>query len=279
MSAAATDAGGTGSASRGEPGLSGRTALVTAASDGLGLACALRLARAGCNVAICARRRDRLDEAERAIAQAGAAGVLAMEADLADPDAAEGLVPATVARFGSVDILIVNSGHIAYGGLEDLSDEQWHEGYALLLMSAVRLARAAVPVMRAAGGGDIVFLTSATLQSATPHLLLSSVFRTGVASLAKTLSHAVAADGIRVNTVAPGYFDTGRVRERIDALVAQEGIARSAAVARVAGDVPVGRIGMAEELANVVAFVVGPAARYLDGATITLDGGKGRALF
>jgi len=259
--------------------LSGRTALVTAASDGLGLACALRLARAGCRIAICGRTQDKLARAKAAIEVVGPGEVLAIAADLSDAAAVSDLVPATVSRFGGLDILVLNSGHIAYGGIEQLDEAQWRDAYELLLMSSVRLSRAAIPQMRQHGGGDIVFLTSATLQSAVPHLLLSSVFRTGVASLAKSLSHAVASDGIRVNTVAPGYFDTGRVRNRIDAIVAEKALDRAAATAEVAGDMPMGRIGSAEELAEVVAFVVSGRARFLNGATIAIDGGKGRTIF
>ncbi|MBJ3776572.1 SDR family oxidoreductase [Acuticoccus mangrovi] len=257
--------------------LTGRAALVTAGSDGLGLACARRLAEAGVKVAICGRDPAKLEAAEASLRAAGAPDALALCADLTDAAAVEGLVPAVTERFGALDILVVNSGHIAYGGLRTLTDAQWHEAFNLLLMSAVRLSRAAIPAMQATGGGDMVFLTSATLQQAAPHLLLSSVFRLGVASLAKSLSHDLAPDGIRVNTVAPGYFDTGRVRARIDEKVAT-GLSRPEAALEVAGEAPMGRIGEADELAEVVAFVIGGRARFLNGASITIDGAKGRTV-
>ncbi len=259
--------------------MAGRRVLITGASAGLGLACAQRLGRAGARVAICGRNAGRLAAARASIIAAGAPEVLAQQADLADAAAVGRLVPETVAAFGGLDGLVVNSGHIAYGGLEDLEDAEWQAACDLLLMSAVRLSRAAIAPIAAAGGGDIVFLTSATLQQASPHLILSSVFRSGVAALAKSLSHEVAGRGIRVNTVAPGYFDTGRVRARIDAMVDEQGIDRDQAGQAVAGGVPMGRVGAAAELAEVVAFVMEGLAPFLNGASIAVDGGAGRTIF
>ena len=259
-------------------GLEGKVALVTAASDGLGLACAEHLAAAGCKVAICARGADRLDAAAGRIREQGAGEVLGVAADLADGHAPDRLMQAVLDRFGRLDILVANSGHIPYGGLEDLSEADWYHAFELLLMSAVRLARLTIPAMRRAGGGDIVFLSSATMREPPPDLLLSTVMRLGVLGLAKSLAHATAADDIRVNTVAPGYFDTGRVRERREILMAEHGLSREEAGSRITGGIPLGRMGTADELAALVAFVVSRSAGFMTGATIAIDGGKGRAL-
>lgn len=260
-------------------GLQGKTALVTAASEGLGLACALRLAEAGCRVAICGRRADALDRARAEIERrAGVAEACGVPADLTNQEAIERCVDAVGERFGRLDILVVNTGHIAYGGLEDLSEEHWHEAFELILMSAVRLSRLVVPRMRSQGGGDIVFITSAVVREPSPHLLLSNVMRVGVAALAKTLSRELAPHNIRVNVVAPGYFDTGRVRKRIDEMAARDGTPREAAARHIAGDTPMGRIGRAEELAELVAFLASRRSGFLTGATIQIDGGSGRAL-
>lgn len=261
-------------------GLQGKAALVTAASEGLGLACAVRLAEAGCRVAICGRRPDALDRAREEIERrAGAADeVLSVPADLTNPEALERCVALAGERFGRLDILIVNSGHIAYGGLEDLSEAHWHEAFDLILMSAVRLSRLVVPRMRAQGSGDIVFITSAVVREPSPRLLLSNVMRVGVAALAKTLSRDLAPHNIRVNVVAPGYFDTGRVRKRIDEMAEREGTPREEAARQIAGDTPMGRIGQAEELAELVAFLASRRSGFLTGATIQIDGGSSRAL-
>lgn len=260
-------------------GLEGKVALITAASEGLGFACAARLASAGCKIAICGRRPDVLAAARETLSKNGARDVLAVPADLADAAAVEDLMKRVLAHFGRLDILVMNSGHIAYGGLEDLTEAQWEHAYHLLLMSAVRLARLSVPAMRANNGGDIVFLGSATTREPPPHLLLSTVMRLGVAGLAKTLSRSLAPDNIRVNLVAPGYFDTGRVHKRVREMMSEKGISQAQAEAQVSGGLPAGRIGSPEEFAELVAFVASRKAGFMTGATISIDGGGARALF
>ena len=169
-------------------------------------------------------------------------------------------------------------GHLPYGGLE-LTERQWYAAFDLIIMSAVRLIRNVVPLMKAQGGGDIVFITSSTMREPVEHLLLSNTLQTGVAGLAKTLARTLGPDNIRVNVVAPGYFDTGRVRQRVDEIVEREGSPRDSAALRVAGDVPLQRIGAASELAELVAFVAGRRSEYLTGATIVIDGGSSRGIF
>jgi 3-oxoacyl-[acyl-carrier protein] reductase len=259
--------------------LDGKIALVTAATEGLGLACAARLAKAGCAVAICGRREQALTAARAKLSAANASGVLATRADIADRRSVERLIAEVRERFGRIDILVVNSGHVAYGDLEDLSEDQWNEAYQLLLMSAVRLTRLVVPIMRANEGGDIVFLSSATVREPPPRLLLSTVMRLGVLGMAKTLARALAPENIRVNLVAPGYFHTGPIRERIETLMKTEGLSREAAAARIAGNVPAGRIGAAEEFAELVAFVASRKAGFMIGNTIAIDGAATHGLF
>jgi 3-oxoacyl-[acyl-carrier protein] reductase len=259
-------------------GLTGKVALVTAASEGLGYACATRLAEAGCAVVICGRRPGVLEEARSKLASA-AHKVLAVPADLTHAAEVESLVAQILAQLGRIDILVVNSGHVDYGGLEDLTDTQWQGAYDLILMSAVRLTRACIPAMRANKGGDIVILSSATVKEPPPNLILSSVMRLGVVGLAKTLSRSLAPDNIRVNIVAPGYFDTGRVNKRVRALMEEKGITHERASAEISGGLPVGRIGSAEELAELVAFVASRKAGFMTGSVITIDGGGTRALF
>jgi len=174
---------------------------------------------------------------------------------------------------------VVNTGHVSYGDLGDLEERDWYAAFELVLMSAVRLSRLVVPHMRAQGMGDMVFITSGTVREPAPRLVLSNVMRAGVAALAKSLSRELAPHNIRVNVVAPGYFDTGRVRRRIDEIARREGVAREAAALTVAGDVPVGRIGVADELAEVVVFLAGRRAAFLTGSTIQIDGGSARGLF
>ena len=168
---------------------------------------------------------------------------------------------------------------MAYGTVEDLDDAAWYEALELVLMSAVRLTRLAVPHMRSRMAGDIVFVTAAGMKEPSAHLVLSNAFRAAITSMAKTLSRAVAADNIRVNVLAPGNFDTGRVRRRIDEMAARENIAREEAVRAIAGDLPIGRIGNADEFGELVAFLVSRKAAFLAGSTIVMDGGISHGLF
>ena len=260
-------------------GLDGKIALITAASEGLGFGCAVKLAEAGCAVAICARHDESLGAAREKLIQAGTKSVLALKADISDRASVEQLVADVLKHFGRIDVLVVNFGHIAYGGLEDLSEPQWYEAFELLLMSAVRLTRLALPAMRANKGGDIIFLGSSTVREPPPHLLLSTVMRLGVVGLTKTLARSVAADNIRVNLIAPGYFDTGRVHQSVRALMKDEGLSQREAANRVSGGLPIGRLGTAEEFGELIAFVASRKAGFMTGAAIGIDGGGSRSLF
>ncbi len=252
--------------------LLGRRALITASSEGLGFAVAQRLAAAGCAIAINARSPERLQQAAADIGAATGRTPVALAADLAVPAQVEALAAEAISALGGLDLLVVNSGHVPYGSLEDLTDDAWYGAFELLLMSAVRLCRTAVPALRAAGGGNIVFIGSATVRQPPPHLLLSSVMRLGVAGLAKTLARTLASDGIRVNIVAPGYLGTGRVRRRIAEQITN-GASPEQAMRDVAGAIPLQRVGEPEELAELVAFLAEGRAGFLTGAHMVLDGG------
>lgn len=259
--------------------LKGKIALVTAASQGLGLACAKSLAEAGCAVAICGRRQEIVESARLDLEASSGQPVVGEIADLTRAADLERLVSTVQERLGGLDILVVNSGHIPYGGLEDFEDEQWYQAFDLLLMSAVRLSRLAIPEMRRRGGGDIVFIGSSTVRNPPPHLLLSTVMRVGITGLAKTMARSLAGENIRVNVVLPGLFDTGRVAQRIDDLMIERGLSREEVViAEFAGEVPMERIGAAEELAALLTFIVSRQAAYMTGTVITLDGGADRSI-
>jgi 3-oxoacyl-[acyl-carrier protein] reductase len=262
-----------------ELGLKNQVALVTAASEGLGYACALKLAQEGCKVAICGRHEESLQHAASAILSATASEVLPVKADLVRAEELDSLVKKVQSRFGRIDILVVNGGHIPYGGLFEIEEKDWGEAFDLLLMSAVRLSRHVIPIMQEQKKGDIVFLTSSAAKEPSSHLLLSNVFRVGVVALAKSLSKDFAADNIRVNSVTMGFFDTGRVRKRIDDLIEKRSLSRIDAAREISGDTPLGRIGMADELGDLVAFLVSRRSGFLTGSTIQIDGGKAHGIF
>jgi len=254
-----------------------RVALVCAASKGLGRASAEALARDGLRVAICARGREALAGTAAALEAAGG-DVLALEADLRRAEDVARVVEATVARFGALDVLVTNTGGPPSGPFLSLDDQAWSEAIDSLLLSVVRLCRLAIPHMRARGGGRIIHITSISVKQPIEGLVLSNALRSAVTSLAKTLSVELAADNILVNCVAPGYTRTDRVIELADQSAAREGTTRGAIEARMLSRIPMGRMGEPKEFGDVVAFLASPAASYVTGVTIPVDGGWTRGL-
>ena len=233
-------------------GLSGRRALVTAASRGLGRACAEALVREGAAVFIASRDGDAIRQSAEAI---GAAGH--RTADVADGEQAEALVAEAAQRLGGLDILVVNAGGPPPGTFESTELPAWEKAYHLTLMSAVRLTRAALDHLKASGQGRVVNITSTSVREPIANLLLSNAMRAAVTGMAKTLSTEVARLGITVNNIAPGRITTARTRE----------------LGVTADGVPMGRMGEAEELGALCAFLCSKQAGYITGQTIAVDGG------
>lgn len=254
-----------------------RVALVCAASKGLGRASAEALARDGFRVAICARGRDALAEAERTIAGTGAE-VLAIPADVSNAADVDRVFRATAERFGGLDVLVTNTGGPPSGPFMAFDERAWLQAIDSLLLSVVRLCRGAVPLMQARGGGRIIHVTSVSVKQPIAGLVLSNALRSAVTSLAKTLSVELAKDRILVNCVAPGYTRTDRVAELSQATAAREGITAEQADERIVSQIPLGRMGTPEEFAAVVAFLASPAASFITGVTIPVDGGWTKGL-
>jgi 3-oxoacyl-[acyl-carrier protein] reductase len=253
--------------------LTGKTALVLAASKGLGKACAIALATEGVNVVIGARTPDTLNSTAREISAIGKGRVLAVPIDVLQPADAEKIVTAAVTEFGRLDILVNNAGGPPFGKFESFDESAWQSAFDLTLLSAVRFCRLAIPHLRKTGSGRIINITSLTVLTYLPLSVLSTSLRMGVVGMAKLLSEELGPDHITVNNVAPGLILTDRVK---DTLQPRPGVSEEELLAERAKSIPLGRIGRPEELAAVVAFLASPRAAYITGATIPVDGGATR---
>lgn len=251
-----------------------RVALVTGSSRGLGLASARALAAEGCRVCVCARGRERLEEAAeevRAVA-AAADAVLAVAADLTAARGIDTVVGAVVDRWGGLDVLVNNLGLARGAGIVETSDAEWQEAFDYTLFPAIRATRLAVPLMRQRGGGAVIMIASIFGREAGGRMTYNAV-KAAEISLAKSLAQQLAPDNIRVNSVAPGsiLFEGGSWWKRQQA--DPEGIA-----AFVKQELPFGRFGRPEEVGDVVAFLASPRAAWISGASVTVDGCQSRSL-
>lgn len=257
--------------------VAGRVALVCGASKGLGRAVAAALAAEGCRVAINGRDPGRLAEAAEALRQTGAE-ILPVAADVSVPDQATGLVDRVRHELGSVDILVCNAGGPAAAPFADTPAESWAGAIGMNLLSTIHLCRAAVPIMRKRGWGRIVCLTSVAARQPLPGLILSSTARAGVHGFAKALADEVAAEGITVNVVCPGYIRTDRTEELARTRASRSGQTTGEVITGTVGDIPLGRMGEPDELAAAVAFLASEPARYITGAVLQVDGGFTRGI-
>lgn len=256
-----------------ELGIRGKVALVAAASKGLGKATALAFAEEGCAVAIAARHEADLERAAQEIRQSTGVPVLPVCADVSRVGDCEALVARVRAELGPVEILVNNAGGPPPGTFTEVSDADWLAAFDLNLMSAVRLTRLVLPEMRARRWGRIINITSLAVKQPIPNLILSNALRAGVVAMAKTLAGQVAAEGITVNNVCPGYMLTDRVRNLAADRAAREGRGVEEILAESQAAIPMGRLGRPEELAALIVFLASEKASYITGTTIQVDGG------
>jgi 3-oxoacyl-[acyl-carrier protein] reductase len=255
-------------------GIKGRAAAIAAASQGLGYACALELAREGAAVAICSRDHARIHAAAGRIRDAvPGARVHAAVADLSRTDDCRGFVDEAAATFGRLDILVTNSGGPTPGAFAQTTIDDVRRGVDTTLLSAIALVMAAVPHLRRGGWGRIVNILSITVKQPRVDLLVSNTMRPGILGFAKSISLELAAEGILVNNVAPSYTRTERLDELAGHMAQSGGRPLQDVFAQWERSIPAGRLGTPEELAAVVTFLCSERASYVTGTTIQVDGG------
>jgi len=254
-------------------GLEGKVAIITGGTQGIGKATAQRLAAEGAQVVICARGQERLDAVAAEIRQAGGR-VQAVPADVAGAEAAARIVDEAVRAFGRIDILVNNAGTSATGAFESTPDEAWQADFDLKLFGAVRLIRLALPHMKRLGGGRIVNITNIGGKQPAAGSMPTTVTRAAGLAMTKALSKEFAPDGILVNAVCIGLVRAGQ-HERS---AAKRGIDVESLYETMGKNVPLGRVGRAEEVANVIAFLASEAASFVTGTSINLDGGASGVL-
>jgi len=256
-------------------GLKGKVAVLSAASRGIGLACAKALAREGAEIAICARDPQQLDAAAKAITAAGAQKPLTVQADLTDEQAVGAFMQRVEDRFGKVNIVVANSVGPPPGVFEGFASSAWQQAFEGALLSSVHLIRAALPALLKADGACVVGIQSTSVRQPIPGLTLSNGIRPAVAGLFKSLAIEYGPKGVRFNLVCPGRIKT----ERFLKVEASYGEPLDERIAKKAAEVPLRRLGEAEEVADAVVFLASPRAGYITGSVISVDGGNTRGIF
>ncbi|MEE9237385.1 MAG: SDR family oxidoreductase [Thermoplasmata archaeon] len=260
-------------------GLQGKVALVAAASQGLGRAIAMELSREGARVAICSRDEGRVRTTAAEIARESGGEVLPVQADVTRYEDIKAFVQEVVEAFGGVQVLVTNAGGPPPGQFADVGDEDWYSTYDLTFMSAVRLIRECLPYMKEGGWGRIIVMTSLSVKQPIDDLVLSNAVRLAVVGMAKSLAKDLAPDNITVNVAGPGFIATDRLKDLFEARADRDGTTAEEVQARLVSSIPMGRLGLPEEIGVLVAFVASERASYLTGNVIQLDGGLYRGVF
>ena len=253
--------------------LTGQAAIVTGGSEGIGKAVAAKLAEEGCRVAICARRRDVLEAAAEEIRQATGAEILAVPADVTRLEELERFFAATAKAFKTIDILVNNAGRSAGGYFEGVTEEMWQEDFDLKFWAAVRGARLAIPYMKSRGRGGIINITHPGGKAPGASSVPTSISRAAGIALTKALSKDMAEHGIRVNTVCLTNIKSAQGVRAWQALGTSQSYEDWCT--EQGKGVPLGRLGEAREVAELVAFLVSERAAFITGAAINIDGGSG----
>lgn len=253
--------------------LKGKRALVTGASRGLGYATAFGLAKEGARLVINSRDEAAIQPAAKTIANKTGSEVFGISGDVTDPATVRKLIEESARKLGGLDILITNTAGPPSGKFESFDDETWQKAIDLSLMSHVRLIRAALPHLVKSSAASVLTITSYSVKQPIPNLVLSNSVRAATVGLTKTLALELGGEGIRFNSILPGWTETQRVQELMKFRAQANGTTMEAEISKQSSDSPFGRMAKPEEFANAAVFLVSPAASYITGVMLTVDGG------
>ncbi len=253
--------------------LKDKRALVTGASRGLGYAVALGLAREGCRVAVNSRDAAKISAAAEKISRETGTQVSGIAGDLTDPAVPARLVEEAVRLLGGLDILVTNAGGPPAGAFESFDEAAWQKAVELSFLSHVRLIRAALPHLKQSKAASVLTVTSYSVKQPIPNLVLSNSVRAATVGLTKSLALELGAAGIRFNSILPAWTETERVIELMTFRARQNGTTVEEEIAKQSRESPLGRMGTPQEFANAAVFLVSPAASYITGVMLTVDGG------
>jgi 3-oxoacyl-[acyl-carrier protein] reductase len=256
--------------------LNGKVAIITGGSRGIGRAIALRLAQDGARVVLCARGLDALNEVASTVSSNGGQA-LPIAADLRLPSEPARVADAALKKYGGIDIVVNNAGATKRGDFLQLSDDDWADGFALKFFGAVRLTRAAWPELKKRGG-SVLNISGAGGRTPGPEFTIGGSVNAALLSFTKAMAVAGIVDGVQVNAINPGTIRTGRLQLRLASIVKEQQIDIETAERRFVQESKVTRIGEPEDVANLVAFVVGSEGRFLQGSLIDLDGGSTKTI-
>jgi 3-oxoacyl-[acyl-carrier protein] reductase len=256
-----------------ELGIKGRIALVTAASKGLGRGSAEALAAEGCRVAICARTKAEVEAAAREIAGQSGGEVVPFVADLSKAADIERLLGEVRGKLGDPDIVVCNAGGPPPGNFATTKIDQFLPAVELSMMSSIRLTYGTIEAMKTKGWGRIVYITSVSVKQPIPYILLSNTARAGLTGFMKTVAREVAATGVTLNAVLPGAHETARIRGTAEAEAKRKGTSLEEELQSRAAEIPMRRLGTAEDFGAVVAFLCSQQARFITGENVLVDGG------
>ncbi len=259
-------------------GLKGKRALVVGASRGLGYAVAKTLAEEGVHVAISSRNKKKLSAAAKEIEAAHGIPVVALPADMNDASALEGLIADAVDALGGLDLLVTNAGGPPPGKFDSFSEEDWAKAVDTSFLGHVRLIRAALPHLRQSDAPSVLTITSYSVKQPVPDLVLSNSIRAATVGLTKSLSNELGRDNIRFNSILPGWTKTERVTELMNARAQASGTSIEEQIAKQAAESALGRMAEPEEFAKPAVFLLSPAASYITGVSLLVDGGISKGL-